>query len=321
MSKKASIITSAIFIILIFVFIMNYTFFLDLVKGISYEPSETMQNIRSSLRLTGDGERIFNATRPLLAERDEFNTTCETHNESVAVLGCYANDYIYIYNVDEPTLAGVRESTSAHEFLHATWSRLSDKEKTQLKPQLEKVYSENTDKLKEALDSYTEAEQLDELYVRVGTQIADLPEELEKHYAKFFSDQDLIVSFYDSYITPFKELNDKINALREDIFKLEDEITSRTSNLNARLINLESNIAEFNRCAQTAGCFVSQWTFDSRRSELVAEQAAVNIENDEINLLINAYNSKVDEYNSNVLRSSELHSMMNSNSTETKIEQ
>ncbi len=320
MSKKASAIASAILIILVIVFFINYNFFIDLIKGLGYEPSAEMQSIRSSLHLTSDGERIFNAVRPTLSSRDEFNVTCQSHDEAVSVLGCYTGDHIYVYNIEDSQLAGVRESTSAHELLHAVWGRLSNSEKEKLIPYLEKTYQDNADILKETIESYDESERTDELYVRAGTQVAKLPEELETHYAKFFADQDLIVSFYDSYIAPFNKLNEEIETLKEDLNKLETEISTRSGNLEARLRVLESNIDEFNNCAKTPGCFASQWAFDSRRSELVAEQAAINIENDEINLLINAYNAKVDAYNNNILRSSELRNSMNSNASKTKIE-
>lgn len=314
-----AIITSVIFLIFFVFVLLNRVAVIDWFKGIGYNPTPDVLTIKSSLGLTADGERIFNATRPLLASRDDFNNSCESHDEAVSVLGCYTNDRVYVYNVDDSALAGIRESTTSHELLHAVWSRLTGYEKTQLIPILESTYADHPE-LKDTIESYAKEEQLDELYVRLGTQVADLPETLEAHYARFFSDQDAIVAFYDAYIKPFNELNEKIETLKQEMSVLEKEINDRSAALDARLTSLDSQIDEFNHCAETAGCF-NQWTFASRRAELVAEQQAINAENDAINDLINKYNANVDTYNNSILRSTELQNKINSNSPETKIEE
>ena len=317
--KFAPIFISIIVLALGVFFLLNRVAVIDWFKGIGYNPTPDVLTLKNSLSLTVDGERIFNATRPLLASRDDFNNSCESHDEAVTVLGCYTGDRVYIYNVDDETLNGIRESTASHELLHAIWSRLSGYEKTQIIPLLEETYKSHTE-LKETIDSYAKEEQLDELYVRLGTQVKDLPEALETHYAKFFTDQDKIVAYYNAYIKPFNELRTQIETLKSEMTKLEQEITFRSTALDTRLKSLDSQIDEFNRCADTAGCFNS-WTFASRRAELVAEQQAINAENDAINRLIDNYNAKVDTYNNSILRSTELQNLFNSNSPETKIEE
>ena len=313
-------IASVILLILFIFTLLNRVAVIDTFKGIGYNPTPDMLTIKTSLALTPDGTRIWNATRPHHASRDHFNDSCESHDGAVSVLGCYTGDRIYVYNVDEPDLAGIRESTSAHELLHAIWSRLSGYEKTQLIPTLESVYSAHPEP-QDTIESYSADEQLDELYVRIGTQIADLPESLEAHYARYFSDQDAIVTFYNAYIKPFNELNAEIESLKQELETAEQEIKTKSAALDTRLEALETQIDEFNHCAETAGCFASTWAFSARRAELVAEQQAINAENDAINHLIDAYNQKVDTYNSHLLRSSELQNLINSNSPETKIEE
>lgn len=313
-------ITSVILLVLFIFTLLNRVAVIDTFKGIGYNPTPDMLTIKTSLALTSDGARIWNATHPILASRDDFNNSCESHDEDISVLGCYTGDHIYIYNVDEPDLAGIRESTSAHELLHAIWSRLSGYEKTQLIPVLEETYAAHPE-LKDTIDSYAKDEQLDELYVRIGTQIADLPAALESHYTRYFSNQDAIVAFYNAYIKPFNELNTQIETLKQELETAEQEIQTKSAALDTRLETLETQIDEFNNCANTAGCFASAWAFSTRRAELVAEQQAINAENDAINRLIDTYNQKVDTYNSHILRSSELQNLINSNSPETKIEE
>ena len=313
------IITPVIVLVLIIIFLIYRTPIIDAFKGIGYNPTPDMLSVRNSLQLTSEGTRIFNATRPLLASRDDFNMSCESHDEAVSVLGCYTNDRIYVYNVDDPSLLGIRESTAAHEFLHAVWTRLTGVGKSELVPTLEKVYSTHSEELKETIESYPTEEQIGEIYVRSATQIADLPEILEAHYAKYFTDQDSIAAFYTSYIAPFNELKKQINELKSELESIEKEIDQKTAALEERASKFDSAVGEFNACANKQGCFTSSYTFYTRRAELVAEQQAINAENDAINALINKYNTKADVYNSSIVRSSELQSIINSNSPTAEI--
>ena len=286
----------------------------DSLRGISYSPSETMLSIRDSLSLTRDGERIFNASHPVLDSRDDFNRDCESFDAEVSVLGCYSNKLIYVYNVDDARLAGIRESTTAHEFLHAAWARLSGIEKNELIPMLKHVYAENKDSLKDTIESYDESEQLDELYVRIGTQISSLPDALESHYAQYFRDRAAVVAFYTSYITPFNELNAEIESQKSRLSSLQSEIDSLTSEYTSRSADFSAKVNEFNSCANTSGCFASDYAFSSRRRTLVAEQNSLNDLYSSLDAKINEYNALVEVYNSNIVRSTDLSNLINSNS-------
>ena len=313
------LILPVILAILLVFFLFNKTAVLDTFKGLGYAPTPAMTEIRSSLGLTADGQRIFNATHPTLASRDEFNDSCESHDEAVSVLGCYTGDRIYVYNVEDASLAGIRESTSAHEFLHAVWSRLSSAERSELIPLLESVYKAHPE-MQETVEAYDESERLGELYVRVGTQVADLPDALESHYARFFSDQDKVANFYASYISPFNELRREIEALEEELMGLNREIESRSAALDARLSTFEAEVDKYNSCRNTAGCF-NDATIAVRYAALAAEQSAINAENDAINALIDSYNTKVDVYNNSIAKNSTLQNLINSNSPTSAVEE
>ena len=320
-SKRVLIIViPALLGFLLLFFLLNRTAVIDTFKAIGYNPTPDMLEVKNSLELTGDGERIWSATHPILASRDDFNVSCESHDEAVSVLGCYTNDRIFVYNVEDDSLPGIRESTSAHELLHAVWKRLTGLEKSELVPELESAYA-NHPEMKETIETYPLEERIGELYVRFATQVKDLPEKLETHYAKFFKDQDKLVSYYDSYIAPFNELTEKINKLKDELSALEKEITERSEALDARVASFDSSVDEFNNCADTAGCFSSQWEFNSRRAELVIEQQSLNQENTAINNLIDSYNKKAEAYNQSIARSSDLQNIINSNAPTTKIEE
>ena len=102
-----------------------------------------------------------------------------------------------------------QKSTMGHEFLHAVFARLSESEERNLSIKLEEFYQAN----KQALDEYTiiswyeyiidpgydiydlELLQMygrgrhDEMYAIFGTQVFDVPSDLEEHYSRSFQNR------------------------------------------------------------------------------------------------------------------------------------
>jgi len=293
----------------------------DYLRGRAYEPSSEMERIRRDLALTERGEFLFNAAQPRLSERDEFNDHCRPgDNSEIAVLGCYVNDNIYVYNIKEAELDGIRELTAAHELLHMVFARMSETEKNELRGKLDQVYKDNVDILKEDLETYDSAEQFEELYVRAGTEVADLPASLEKHYGEFFKDQDRIVTFYNEYIAVFREIEAEEETLKQEMAEIGALIETNKKKYGEWLKDLNAKIEEFNGCANMEGCFESQAMFYVQRSNLIAEQKALEAFYNETNALIDQYNEKVVKYNENVLRGEELNRIVNSNEGSEKIE-
>ena len=294
---------------------LNFQAISDTLAGFSYAPSSEMATIKSSLELSSDGERIFAASHPVLEAQDDFNKICDSHADETSVLGCYTEQKIYIYNIESEELKGIKESTTAHELLHAVWARLSESEKNHIGELLEGVYQDSKyhETLEKDLKTYSDSERKDELHSRVGTEIKELPEELEKHYAKYFKDQDKVVEFYQSYVKPFETLKKQIETLAETLEKTKAQIDVKTTEYKTRAEALNAAISEFNDCAGTLNCFTDRASFNARRSELVAEQTAVNNLYSEIDTLVKDYNNKVKEYNENVLKNKDLEDMINSN--------
>ena len=299
-----------IFAVLVF---LNFSTLKDYFVGLGYEPSAEMSEIKSSLALTDKADLIFKATFPTLESEENFNESCDSHNSDVSVLGCFSGDKIYIYKIESEELSGILESTTAHELLHAIWSRLKGSEKASLTPVLEEVYKDNRVMLEETLSAYSEEDRLDELYVRVGTQVRNLPEVLETHYGKYFTNRARIVSFYESYVAPFNELKEKIEAQGKELETLKVEIEAETKKYEAESEEFNKAVGEFNACANTLNCF-SESAFYARRRELVAREEKLNTMFENLNAKIDDYNFKVEEYNKNVFKSNALQNIINSNS-------
>ncbi len=292
--------------------VLNRQWIYDWWRGMNYAPSSKMASIRDDLNLTERGTFLFNASQPELNERESFNSYCRGGQTEIAVLGCYANGNIYIYNITEEQLDGIRELTTAHELLHAVFARMDDGAKAELRPMLEQVRKENKDTFEQDLNTYAANEQFEELYVRAGTEVANLPEALERHYAEIFRDQDRIVKFYDSYITVFRQLKEELETLSQEMEKLGDEITQTTTEYEKRLDQLNADITSFNSCAATVGCFKTEAEFGSRRGVLVSEQMALEQMYNSINNMVDEYNAKVELYNADVLQSNQLNTVINS---------
>lgn len=299
---------------------VNFTTIRDFIVGMRYRPTAEMEQIRTALNLTDGGHRIFNAVMPELLERATFNQYCREVENETAVLGCYRDDKVYVYNVVDEELPGVRELATAHELLHAKYNRMSESDRAQWDAALEQVYAENQGVLGGEIDLYPEDQKKEELYVRAGTEIKNLPAELEAHYAEVFKDQDKIVDFYEGYIKVFREIEKKMAELLTRTNALSAEITAKTTEYEERAAALNARIQEFNECAKTLDCFVSNAVFNARRGELTAEQAALEALYNEISAKISAYNELVKEYNENLLHGQILNQAINSSAKVEKVD-
>ena len=285
----------------------------DYWRGVFFQPSDEMVTIRDRLDLADYGTFLFNASNPVLSSREEFNDKCRYEkDEEEAILGCYLDKDIYIYNIVDKRLDGVRECTAAHELLHAVWKRMNEEERKSYSELLSQVYEQNKDFLEKELEIYENNERGEELYVRVGTEVKNLPGDLERHFAKVFKDQDKVVGYYDKYITVFRDLQAELDDLEAEMNSIKMEIEAKEVEYSNRVAQLNAEIDEFNSCAEVAGCFSSQWVFNQKRNVLLGEQNALVSLYEQIEGLIEVYNQKVDKYNEDVVSNNKLNQIINS---------
>lgn len=302
------------------VYLLNFSSLRDMISNLTYTPPAAVTELEQKITLTAPAQTTFRATRPSLEDQAEFNQHCNSHNVDVSVLGCYTGGHIYIYNISSQDLAGIVESTAAHEFLHAAWDRLPESEKTTVSNYLNQVYAEHRDALAEDLNHYDAADQLDELHSRIGTQITDLPEYLEKYYANYFTDQNAVVAYYTSYITPFNQLKSQMASLKTELDELKATIDADTGQYYTDSKSLSAAIEEFNACASQSGCFANVSEFNLRRAELVDEQSRLETVYNNINTVVDQYNQKVEAYNHSILRTEQLQNAINSNAPPAEIQ-
>ena len=294
---------------------LNRTFLRDLIVGATFSESAEISSIKTNLELTGGADVVFRATKPKLLKEDQFNNICRDDDAYISILGCYVNDEISLYDIKSSELNGIVESTAAHELLHAVWKRMDDGEKNRIGELLNAVYNDElyNKELKNELSNYSSDELLDELHSRVGTEIKNLPKELEEHYAKYFRNQDVVVKFYEKYNEIFKEIKKERDELESEMQNINTIIGQKAILYKEKNNSLSSRVLEFNQCAETPGCFTSTGEFYAKRSELLAEQAELNADYEEINVLIDDYNSLIKKYNANVLKEKNFDNIINSN--------
>ena len=281
----------------------------------------------TSIKLTSKGNRVFRSANPALESSEDFNENCKTVSKDAYVLGCYVtgSDQIHLYNVqfteETKNLRGVVESTAAHEMLHAAWSRMNSWERTGISGKLQAVYDSADKDFKNEFSTYGKNEFYDELHARVGVELKNLPEELEKHYAEYFEDRQSVVAYYEKYRSVFKELKKKADALATKIQSESSAIDKSTEEYKTVSNDLQKKIIEFNKCSNETGCFSSTSDFNSRRGQLVAEIDKVNKMYDDLTKRTNALNDMIDEYNTLVIKSDTYQNAINSKSIEKKVEE
>lgn len=281
---------------------------IDNIVAAQYQPSSQVADIREDLDLTPYGELLFNASQPELQVADEFNDSCQQHQETNnPVIGCYASQRIFIYDIKNEKLNGIEETTAAHELLHAVYERMSDNERKEIDAEIRKVLrTVITPELEERLEHYKKTEpgqKYNELHAILGTEFPKLSDALERHYSKYFESRDKIVDYFNKYNSVFEQVTAKLEAQLKLINSLTQQTNARIASYNDRQKALNNDIAAFNQRAQS-GYYSSAAEYQADRSALEARRAALQQERvaiessiTRINNLTAQRNKLVDEYN------------------------
>ena len=297
--KKSTIFSLLSIIILgivgFFAWNQRYTIY-DYVRLQNYTPTVEIATLAQDSGMSGKGQNIFYVNDPQVADKTTFNSKCPQKEQSI-VLGCYNGREIFIYNVTEQQLAGIKEVTAAHEMLHAAYDRLSSKEKKSVDAMLLSVFESIQDqRLKNIIEAYRKEDPTivsNELHSIIGTEIRNLPPQLEQYYQRYFIDRSKVVSLSEKYEMVFIEAKNKADQLigdlslrKSEIDRLEKQVAQTMGQLQQQKNTLENlkntgNTVEYNALVPIYNQTVQQYNL------LVQEMAQ----------LIEEYNQKVAEYN------------------------
>ncbi len=298
----------------VYIFI-NRQYVLDQYNVWTFEPTAQIAAINQKASLNQKGEFLFYATKPELLERDAFNDACRSVSlERTAILGCYSANRIYLFNIDDQRLDGIKEVTAAHEMLHAAYQRLPESEKTRVNELLQSQdLGEDTDRINELMAEYAKTEpgeELNELHSMIGSEVDSLSPELERYYKQYFMDRSSLVVMSDSYQTVFDELKSRQDTLVAELNALADSVDRETTSYRRNLQVLENDIKEFNAVASSGS--LSRQQYETRRQDLETRQSNLRSQFDEVQSLIGSYEQKRTELESINSESTALNRSINS---------
>jgi hypothetical protein len=268
----------------------------DAVTVWQYDPTPAIAGYASRSGMSERGRFLFYASTPSIVEGDAFDALCSRDQPDIGVLGCYtlADGRIYLYEITNLELQAFEVVVAAHEMLHAAWDRLSAAEQAALAELLEEAFStvDPDDELVSRIAAYEDvdpASRIPELYAIVGTELAELPDALEQHYATYFDDRSAVVTQWQEVKTIFLELEAELD-------RLSAEIDAEQAAANQAAATLEADIAAFNARASRPGGYTSQSAFERDRQALITRQSALTASIDATNLKVEAYNALVEEF-------------------------
>lgn len=294
---------------------IDYTAISDTIAGSNYKASDDLEAIIEELELTDAGMRILKATRPELQDADDFNQNCVAQNQNSAVLGCYKDGRIYIYNIQRQELNGIRQATLAHELLHAVWSRLSGSERNGLAPSLRDVLK-NDGGIQKSMKNYDVSSPDDELHSRVGTQVVPekLPESLRAHYKKYFKNLSKISALYSSYNTKFEEIDANLKALKAEIKERHEVCATMKKNYESAIAKYNNDYKEYNERRRTPGGYATQAEHHAAYEALVDSRAQLLVDYEALMTYISKLNDLVNEYNRKAIYANDLQHSIDSSS-------
>lgn len=275
----ASLVITLISVAITLVLLGNRQLILDHVSVWQYKPTEEIAAFVDRTAMNEKGEFLFYASRPSLEGTQTFNNKCSRIEKSTAILGCYDGSRIFVYDVPNPRLDGIREVTSAHEMLHAAYMRMGDTERNTINTLVETEYAKlrNDNNFAERMAFYARTEpgeRDNELHSIIGTEVASVSTELEEHYRKYFDDRSKVVALHTQYASIFAELQARSQELSAQLTALAASIEANTAIYNRDVGQLNEDIASFNLRANR-GEFSSQAEFNSERSRLTARATAL----------------------------------------------
>ncbi len=266
----------------------------------NYAPSSEIITLADATTMNDQAKRLFYVNKPAIEDREAFNKSCTNKTEQTLVLGCYHGNRqgIYIFKVDSAELQGVQEVTAAHEMLHQAYDRLSASERKYIDRLLQDFYDHGLQDqaVKDQVAGYQKSEPdavINEMHSLFGTEVKDLPDELERYYTRYFTRRSAVVSLYDHYQAAFTERQKQVESYDQQLADQKKSIEALQVSLQAQLGQLDVQKTQMDAYRQ------SQNT--TAYNQMVAPyNALIDTYNGRIQILkqkISAYNALVEKRN------------------------
>lgn len=285
-----------------------------------YTPSPEVAQLASDTDMTSYARRLFYVNHPQIEDKQAFNQHCERASQEIAVLGCFRGNRsgIYIYNVTDDRLAGIKQVTAAHEMLHQAYARLSGDERNHIDGLLNAYASTITDQaLKDKIASYQKTEPNDvtnELHSILGTEVTSLPPELETYYKRYFIDRAKVVAYHAQYQAAFDERTREIADYDKRLATLRPQIDVAKAALQqqeAELTREQNQLAAYKNANQVSEYNAAVPSYNALVYLYRAKVEATN-------QLIAQYNQLVEQRNALAVQEQELQRALDSSAAQQK---
>lgn len=250
----------------------------------NYSAPQSISRLATDDTMTDYARRIYYVNHPVLQDKATFATSCPGGKEQTVVLGCYKGGQrgIYLFDVDNGELAGIKQVTAAHEMLHAAYDRLSANDRQHVNAMLTDYFNNKLtdDTVKKTIEGYKKTEPDDlvnEMHSIFATQIDQLPSDLSEYYTRYFTSRKQVTNYYGTYEQAFSSRQQQIT-----------QFDSQLNSLKTQVDQLELTVK-----SQQAG-------LQTQRESLDREKANGNRE--AYNSSVDSYNNSVNVYNANVVR-------------------
>jgi hypothetical protein len=263
-----------------------------------YQAPPAISALADNDTMTSSARRLFYVYHPELDSKVEFSGHCNADEQTI-VLGCYVSPSgIYLYDVTDKRLSGVKEVTAAHEMLHAAYARLSSTERTHIDDLTEQAMASIADqRIKDTVESYQSRDPgvvPSELHSILGTEAAKLPSELEQYYARYFTNRAKIVAYADQYESEF-------TSRKQQIANYDIQLTELKSQIDSAQAELQSQQSSMQNQRQQLNDLLAAKQYDEYNAKVASYNVAIKSFNNLITstkMLIEQYNQLVQTRNS-----------------------
>lgn len=220
----------------------------DWYKLRNYSPSSSVSALAIQTSMSPYAKHLFYVNHPTLHKDSvSFRSICND-NEQTIVLGCYkpGESGISIYDVQDPRLQGIAQVTAAHEMLHGVYERLSGSERKSVDTMLQQYYDNDLhdQRIKDTINEYKKTEPndlLNEMHSIFGTEISNLPVDLENYYKKYFTNRTAVTNFAQKYQGEFSSRSDQIKNYDAQLAALKNQIDTEESDLTQQLAQINAD--------------------------------------------------------------------------------
>ncbi len=261
-----------------------------------YRPPQVVVSLANSTTMTPEGKKIFYVNRPAISTASEFNAECSS--ETSIVLGCYVPAKgIFLYDVTDSRLSGVKEVTAAHEMLHAAYDRLSKIERERVDKLTQAAFLTVTnERIKSTVEKYRQQDPRvvpNELHSILATEVKDLSPELETYYKRYFSNRAAIIVFSDQYESEFSSRQKQVNDYDNQLAQLKTEVDANRNELSLQYNALTSGKRRLDKMLNSGDVSGYNQAVPAFNEQVSQYNASVR----EADKLINSYNEIVEKRN------------------------